>query len=137
LVNGLSGSRNAGSGRIPFMIWHNYRRCSLMYRRTSSSLMLRTVLAKYPSAQKLSPHKNCCNSGHSFLITRLVARFNRCTTSATLSPGFVWMIRWTWSSWILSSLIHRLLIRHPSYNKLFQADDHFASQYAPTIFRYP
>src|SRR5512139_2036667 len=102
------------------MIWHNYRRCSLIYRRTTSSSTLPTVSAKYPSAQKLSPHKNSSSSGHSFLITRLVPPFSLCTTSATLSFGFVWMIRCTWSSWILSSLVHHLLIRHASYNNFLR-----------------
>jgi hypothetical protein len=102
------------------MIWHNYRRCSLMYRRTTSSSTFPTVSAKYPSAQKLSPHKNSSSSGYSFLITRLVPPFNLCTTSATLSSGLVWMIRCMWSSWILNSLIHHLLIRHASYNNFLR-----------------
>ena len=102
------------------MIWHNYRRCSLMYRRTTSSSTLPTVSAKYPSAQKLSPHKNSSSSGYSFLITRLVPPFNLCTTSATLSSGLVWMIRCMWSSWTLNSLIHHLLIRHASYNNFLR-----------------
>jgi len=102
------------------MIWLNYRRCSLTYRRMTCSSIFPTVSAKYPSAQKLSPHRNSSNSGYSFLITRLVPPFNLCTTSATLSVGFVWMIRWTWSSWILSSLAHHLFIRHASYNNPFR-----------------
>ena len=102
------------------MIWLNYRRCSLTYRRMTCSSTFPTVSAKYPSAQKLSPQRNSSNSGYSFLITRLVPPFNLCTTSATLSVGFVWMIRWTWSSWILSSLAHHLFIRHASYNNPFR-----------------
>ena len=102
------------------MIWHNYRRCSLIYRRTTSSSTLPTVSAKYPSAQKLSPHKNSSSSGYSFLITRLVPPFSLRTTSATQLLGFVWMIRCTWSSWILSSLAHHLFIRHASYNNFLR-----------------
>jgi hypothetical protein len=98
------------------MIWHGYRRCSLMYRLTTFSSTLPTVSAKYPSAQKLSPHRNSSSSGYSFQITRLVPPFNVCATPATLSPGFVWMIRCTWSSRTLSSLIHHLFIRHAWYN---------------------
>ena len=102
------------------MIWHHYRRCSLIYRRTTSSSTLPTVSAKYPSAQKLSPHKNSSSSGYSFLITRLVPPFSLCTTSDTLSFGFVWMIICTWSSSILSSLIHHLFIRHASHNNFLR-----------------
>ena len=106
--------------RSPDMIWPNYRRWSFTYRRMTCSSTFPTVSAKYPSAQKLSPHRNSSSSGCSFLITRLVPPFNLCTTSTTLSVGFVWMIRWTWSSWILSSLAHHLFIRHASYNNLFR-----------------
>ena len=67
------------------MIWRSYRRWSLMYFLTTSSSTLPTVSEKYPSAQKLSPHKNSSNAGNSFRITRLVPPFNLCTTSATLS----------------------------------------------------
>ena len=102
------------------MIWLDYILCWFMYRLTTSSSTLPTVSAKYPSAQRLSPHKNSSSSGNSFRITRLVPPFNLCTTSATLSLGFVWMIRCTWSIWTLSSLIHHLFIRHASYNNPFR-----------------
>ena len=98
------------------MIWHNYRRWSLMYRFTTSSSTLPTVSAKYPSAQKLSPHKNSSNSGYSFRRTKLVPPFSLCTTSATLSLGLACRIRCTWSSLILTSLIHHLFILQASYS---------------------
>ena len=102
------------------MIWHNYRRWSLMYRFTTSSSTFPTVSAKYPSAQKLSPHRNSSNSGNSFRITRLVPPFNLCTISATLSLGPVCIIICTWSSWMLTSLIHHLFILHASYSNRFR-----------------
>ena len=94
------------------MIWHESLRCCF----TTSSSTLPTASSKYPSAQKLSPHRNSSNPGNSSRITRLVSTFNVCTTSATLSFGFVWMTRWSWSSRTLSSLIHHLFIRHAWYN---------------------
>jgi hypothetical protein len=102
------------------MIWHTYRCYSLTYRRTTSSSTLPTVSAKYQSAPKLSPYRNSSSYGYSFLIARLVPPFNLCITSATLSLGFVWMIRCTWSSWILSSLVHHLFMRHASYNNFLR-----------------
>jgi len=102
------------------MIWLNYRHWSLMYFLTTSSSTLPTVSAKYPSAQKLSPHKNSSNSGNSLRITRLVPPFNLWTTSATLSFGFVWITIWMWSSWTLNSLIHHLLILQASYSNRFR-----------------
>jgi hypothetical protein len=119
------------------MIWHNYRRCSLMYRRTTSSSTLPTVSAKYPSAQKLSPHKNSSSSGYSFLITRLVP---------PLQPLYHLRHAILWSR--LDDKMHVVLLDTQLTNpplidpacfiqQLSQADDHFASQYAPTILRYP
>jgi len=102
------------------MIWHNYRRWSLMYRFTTSSSTFPTVSAKYPSAQKLSPHRNSSNSGNSFRITRLVPPFNLCAISATLSVGLVCRIMCTWSSWMLNSLINHLFILHASYSNRFR-----------------
>ncbi len=133
MVNEPTPWAKAQGFRSTDMIWHNYRRCSLMYRRTTSSSTLPTVSAKYPSAQKLSPHKNSSNSGYSFLITRLVPPFNLCTTSATLSSGFVWMIRCMWSSWILSSLIHHLLIRYASI-ACFKLGGEWSNIYSNTKF---
>ena len=143
-IIGLRATRNeptprakARGFRTTDMIWHNYRRCSLMYRRTTSSSTLPTVSAKYPSAQKLSPHKNSSSSGYSFLITRLVPPFSLCTTSATLS---LWL-RLDDKMYVVlldTQLTDPPLI-HPAcfVQQLSQADDHFASQYTPTIFRYP
>jgi hypothetical protein len=119
-INEPTPRSKARGFRSSGMICDNYRPCCLMYLRTTSSSTLPTVSAKYPSAQKLSPHKNSSSSGCSFLITRLVPPFNVCTTSATLLLGFVWMIRCTWFSKILSSLIHHLFIRHASYNNPFR-----------------
>jgi hypothetical protein len=90
-----------------------------MYCFTTSSSTLPTDSAKYPSAQKLSPHRNSSSSGNSFLITRFVPPFNICATSTTLSFGFVCMIMCTWSSWILISLIHHLFILQASYSNRF------------------
>lgn len=91
-----------------------------MYRRTTSSSTLPAVSAKYPSAQKLSLHKNSSSSGYSFLIIQLVPPFSLWATPATLFLGFVWIKRCMCSSWILSSLIHPLLIRHASYNNFLR-----------------
>ena len=115
------------------MIWHNYRRCFRMYRRTISSSTLPTVSAKYPSAQKLSPHKNSSSSGYSFLITRLVPPFNLCAISATLSLGLVCMIMCTWSSWMLNSLSHHLFTLHASYSNRFRRTTILPRS---TLFRY-
>lgn len=92
----------------------------LMYRFTTSSSTLPTVSAKYPSAQKLSPHKNSSSSGNSFRIIRLVPPFSICVTSATLSFGFVCITMCTRSSWILISLIHHLFILQASYSNRFR-----------------
>jgi len=120
------------------MIWPYYRRCSLTYRRTTCSSTLPTVSAKYPSAQKLSPHRNSSSSGYSFLITRLVPPFNLCATSASHT------IRW----FRLDDQMYVVLLDtqftgppliHPAcfVQQRLQAADYFTSQYAPTIFRYP
>ena len=115
------------------MIWHNYRRWSLMYRFTTSSSTLPTVSAKYPSAQKLSPHRNSSSSGNSFRITRLVPPFNLCAISATLSLGLVCMIMCTWSSWMLNSLSHHLFTLHASYSNRFRRTTILPRS---TLFRY-
>jgi hypothetical protein len=115
------------------MIWQNYRRWSLMYRFTTSSSTLPTVSAKYPSAQKLSPHRNSSSSGNSFRITRLVPPFNLCAISATLSLGLVCMIMCTWSSWMLNSLSHHLFILHASYINRFRRTTILPRS---TLFRY-
>ena len=119
------------------MIWHNYRRCSLMYRRTTSSSTLPTVSAKYPSAQEaMSPQKLFqLRILFSYHPTR--SPFSLCTTSATLSLGFVWMIICTWSSSILSSLIHHLFIRHASYNNFLRRMTTLPRSTRRRIFRYP
>ncbi len=91
-----------------------------MYRFTTSSSTLPTVSAKYPSAQKLSPHRNSSSSGNSLRMTRLVPPLRICTTSETLSRGFVWITMCTWSSWMLISLIHHLLVLQASYRSRFR-----------------
>ncbi len=91
------------------------------------------VSAKYPSAQKLSPQRNSSNSGNSFRMIRLVPPFKVWTTSATLFLGFIWMMICTWSSWMLSSLIHHRFILHASYNSRFSRIDIFPRS---TLLRY-
>ena len=115
------------------MIFRSYRSCCLMYRRTTSSSTFPTVSAKYPSAQKLSPHRNSSSSGNSFRITRLVPPFSMWTTSATLSEGFVWITICTWSSWTDSSLIHQPFIRHASNSSRFSRTTILPRS---TLFRY-
>ena len=94
-----------------------------MYLLITSSSICPMVSAKYPSAQKLSPQRNSSNSGYSFRIIRLVPPFRVWTTPAMLSLGFIWMMICTWSSWMLSSLIHHRFILHASYNSRFSRID--------------
>ena len=91
-----------------------------MYRFTTSSSTFPTVSVKYPSTQKLSPHRNSHNSGNSLRMTRLVPPFDLCTTSAKLSLGPFCMIMCARSSWILNSLIHHLFILHASHSNRFR-----------------
>ena len=81
-----------------------------------TSTTLWTLSARYPSTLKLFPYKNSSSSGHSFLITRPVPPFHLCTTFATILLCFIWMITCRWSSGILSSLVHHVLIQHASFN---------------------
>lgn len=74
-----------------------------MYSRMTFSFLLPILSAKYPSPQKLSPHKNSSSSGNSRRMTRLLPPFSNCTTLAILSRGLVCIKRWTWSFWILIS----------------------------------
>jgi hypothetical protein len=74
------------------IIWLLHDRCSRTYLRMTSSFTVPTVSAKYPSAQKLSSHRNSSSSGYSFRIILLVPPFSFCIAPATLSDTLSWMI---------------------------------------------
>ena len=78
--------------RAADIIWLLHDRCSRTYLRMTSSFTVPTVSAKYPSAQKLSPHKNSSSSGYSFRITLLVPPLSFWIAPAKLSASLSWMI---------------------------------------------
>lgn len=88
-----------------------------IYLRIISSLTLPTVSAKYPSAQKLSPHKNSSNSGNSCRTTRLLPPFNNWIALLTLIVGFNCINKCTWSSCTFNSSICQSFISAHYLNK--------------------
>ena len=93
-----------------------------MYSLTTLSLNFPQVSAKYPSAQKLSPHKNSSNSGNSSLIFLLLPPLKIWTALLKLILGRICISIWTWSDWILnSSMCHLLISAHcrNKYSSLF------------------
>ena len=120
------------------MIWHNYRRCSLMYRRTTSSLTL-----PQPFRQNTHPPK-------SYLPTKTPRAPDTLFLSPETGSPFEPLHHFSHTvAWLrLDDNMYVVLfdtqltdppLIHPACfpQQLPQADDHFASQYSPTILRYP
>ena len=107
-VNELSGLKLGASD-----LWHNPHLgllWLLIYRRTISSSATPTVSAKYPPAQRLSPHKNSSSSGNSCRSTLLVPPLNFCTTLASDISGPICTNICMWSGKISNSSVFQPFI---------------------------